>query len=79
MFRNAKLGVTNYYLFLDKRVNVLFCFDIIDGKENEKGLGWYQGMVIKIIPGKKKPTVELLWDTIPELNHEQHISVQILP
>ena len=24
--------------FLDKRIDVLFCFDILDSKENEKGL-----------------------------------------
>ena len=43
-------------LFLDKRIDVLFCFDILDGKENEKGLRWCQGKVINIISGKNKPS-----------------------
>ena len=28
---------------------------------------------------KKKPTVEVLWDAIPELNIEQHRTIEILP
>ena len=65
--------------FLDKRIDVLFCFDILDGIENEKGLRWCQGKVINIISGKKKPTVEVLWDAIPELNIEQHRTIEVLP
>ena len=28
---------------------------------------------------KKKPTVEVLWDAIPELNIEQNRTIQVLP
>ena len=66
-------------LFVGKRIDVLYSFDILDGHEREKGLRWCQGEVIKIIPGKQKPRVEVLWDAIPELNQDQHTSVQILP
>ena len=65
--------------FLDKRIDVLFCFDVLDGGENEKGLRWCQGKVIYINSGKKKPKVEVLWDAIPELNIEQHRTIEVLP
>ena len=65
--------------FVGKKIDVLFLFEILDGGENETGLRWCQGEVTKVISKSKKPKVEVLWDAIPELNHEQHTSIQVLP
>ena len=62
--------------FIGKRIDVLFAFEILDSDANEQELRWCQGEVTKIITGTKKPTVEVRWDTIPELNHA---GIQILP
>ena len=65
--------------FVGKKIDVLFLFEILDGGENETGLRWCQGEVTKVISKSDKPKVEVLWDAIPELNHEQHTSIQVLP
>ena len=65
--------------FIGKRVDVLFAFEILDSDANEQELRWCQGEVTKIITGTKKPTVEVRWDAIPELNIEIHTGIQILP
>ena len=35
--------------FFGKKTDVLFKFDILDGRENEQALRWCQGVVTKII------------------------------
>ena len=65
--------------FVGKGIDVLFLFEIIDGQENETGLRWCQGEVTNVISKSEKPKVEVIWDAIPELNHEQHTSIQVLP
>ena len=65
--------------FIGKRGDVLFAFEILDSDANKKELRWCQGEVTKIITGTKKPTVEVRWDAIPELNIEIHTGIQILP
>ena len=65
--------------FIGKRVDVLFAFEILDSDANEQELRWCQGEVTKIITGTKKPTVEVRWDAIPELNIDIHTGIQILP
>ena len=65
--------------FIGKRIDVLFAFDILDSDANNQELRWCQGEVTKIIAGTKKSTVEVRWDTIPELNIKIHTNIQILP
>ena len=60
--------------FISKRVDVLFAFEVLDSDANEQKLRWCQGEVTKVITGTKKPTVEVCWDTIPDLNHDQQHS-----
>ena len=62
--------------FISKRVDVLFAFEILDSDANKQELRWRQGEVTKVITGTKKPTVEVRWDAIPELNHA---GIQIPP
>ena len=59
----------------------MFDFDILDKDANNQELRWCQVEVTKTITGTKKPTVEVLWNAIPELNIDIHnnTSIQILP
>ena len=36
------------------------------------------GNIINIITAKRKPTVKVLWNAIPELNHDQETAIQVL-
>ena len=65
--------------FIGNRVDVLFAFEILDSDATKQELRWCQGEVTKIITGTKKPTVEVRWDAIPELNIDIHTGIQILP
>ena len=65
---------------LERRIDVLTGFDII-GK-NEQELRWCQGKVIKVYDDKPKPTVQVEWDPLPDIeggNQTEETDQVLLP
>lgn len=53
---------------LNKRIDVLTSFEIknIDGTHKEWKLQWCQGEVNRVYDNRAKPTVQVLWDAMPD-------------
>ena len=65
-----------------KRIDVLTSFDIKVNDKWEKQLRWCQGEVIKVYNNKKKPTVKVEWDPMPDVeggNKKTKSDQELLP
>ena len=57
-----------------RRIDVLSSFEIKneDGSHKEWKLRWCQGEVKRVYDNRKKPTVRVLWDAMPDCDGYEH-------
>jgi hypothetical protein len=56
---------------IEKRIDVLYSFELESG---EKELCWCQGKVLEVLIEKKKPTVLVHWDPMPDVEGKENSS-----
>ena len=54
---------------IEKRIDVLYSFELESG---EKALRWCQGKVLEVLIEKKKPTVFVHWDPMPDVEGKEN-------
>ena len=56
---------------IEKRIDVIYSFELELG---EKALRWCQGKVLDVLIEKKKPTVLVHWDPMPDVEGKENLS-----